>query len=97
MKIVKYILNADGSIPTWVIDGGYFGKPNGGVSPRDIDYIGIVIDSSPNPAFTRVELRNYVKEFNATMDVLDYHTMVKTTVSTDSLIDKILDDSELNG
>lgn len=30
MKLIRYTLNKDGTIPDFVIDGGYFPKPNGG-------------------------------------------------------------------
>ena len=39
-KIVKYTLNADGTIPSSIADGGYYGKPNGGTPPQDYDFVG---------------------------------------------------------
>ena len=31
-KIIKYNLEADGTIPTYIADGGYYPKANGGNS-----------------------------------------------------------------
>ena len=32
-KIIKYNLNADGTIPTYIADGGYFPKANSNATP----------------------------------------------------------------
>tara|TARA_R110002111_G_scaffold218897_1_gene280995 strand:+ start:776 stop:1084 length:309 start_codon:yes stop_codon:yes gene_type:complete len=45
-KIIKYNLNADGTIPTHIADGGYFPKANSNASPRDWDIIGATVDGS---------------------------------------------------
>lgn len=45
-KIIKYNLTADGAIPTYISDGGYYPKPNGGSSPQDWDMIGATVDGS---------------------------------------------------
>ena len=45
-KIIKYNLNSDGTIPTYVADGGYFPKANSNASPRDCDLIGATVDGS---------------------------------------------------
>ena len=45
-KIIKYNLTADGTIPTYISDGGYYPKPNGGSSPQDWDMIGATVDGS---------------------------------------------------
>ena len=39
-KIIKYNLEANGTIPTYIDDGGYYPKANGGNSPQDWDLIG---------------------------------------------------------
>ena len=45
-KIIKYNLTAGGTIPTYIDDGGYFPKANGGASPQDWDLIGATIEGS---------------------------------------------------
>jgi hypothetical protein len=45
-KIIKYNLTAGGTIPTFIADGGYFAKANGGSSPQDWDLIGATVDGS---------------------------------------------------
>jgi|TARA_R100001510_G_C7608172_1_gene172564 hypothetical protein len=45
-KIIKYNLNADGTIPSYIEDGGYYPKPNSNSSPQDSDLIGATIDGS---------------------------------------------------
>ena len=45
-KIIKYNLTAGGTIPTYIADGGYYPKANGGASPQDWDLIGATTDGS---------------------------------------------------
>ena len=45
-KIIKYNLTAQGTIPTYIDDGGYYPKANGGSSPQDWDLIGATVDGS---------------------------------------------------
>ena len=45
-KIIKYNLTGGGTIPTYIDDGGYFPKANGGSSPQDWDLIGATVDGS---------------------------------------------------
>lgn len=51
MKMIKYTLNADGTIPSYVIDGGYLAKLNGNASPQDYDLIGVATDSAPQTGY----------------------------------------------
>lgn len=46
MKVIIYTLNEDGTIPSYVLDGGYFGMPNNNNSPRNFDFIGIATDNA---------------------------------------------------
>ena len=43
-KIIKYNLTAQGTIPTYIDDGGYYPKANGGNSPQDWDMIGATLN-----------------------------------------------------
>ena len=45
-KIIKYTLNANGTIPDYIADGGYYGKANSGSSPQNYDLIGATVDGS---------------------------------------------------
>jgi len=45
-KIIKYNLTGGGTIPTYIDDGGYFPKANGGASPQDWDLIGATVEGS---------------------------------------------------
>jgi len=45
-KIIKYNLTSSGTIPTFIADGGYYPKANGGSSPQDWDMIGATVDGS---------------------------------------------------
>ena len=45
-KIIKYNLEANGTIPTYIADGGYYPKANGNASPQDYDMIGATVDGS---------------------------------------------------
>ena len=45
-KIIKYNLEADGTIPTYIADGGYYPKSNSNSSPQDWDLIGATVDGS---------------------------------------------------
>ena len=45
-KIIKYNLEANGTIPTYIADGGYYPKANSNASPQDYDMIGATVDGS---------------------------------------------------
>lgn len=40
MRLVKYQLNADGTIPSEIVNGGHFAVANGNLSPQDITLVG---------------------------------------------------------
>jgi hypothetical protein len=45
-KIIKYTLTANGTIPTYIADGGYLPNANSNSSPQDLDMIGATVDGS---------------------------------------------------
>ena len=45
-KIIKYNLTSNGTIPTFIEDGGYYIKANNNASPQDWDMIGATTDGS---------------------------------------------------
>tara|TARA_Y100001951_G_C11198517_1_gene215740 strand:- start:217 stop:498 length:282 start_codon:yes stop_codon:yes gene_type:complete len=42
--IVEYTLEANGTIPTYIADGGYFSKVNDNASPQDLDLVGHTVN-----------------------------------------------------
>ena len=75
MKVIRYTLLANGTIPSDVVDGGYFIKQNGGQSPQDYDMIGLSLNWTG--------LENYVKSFVS--DYVDQFT--DETILVQDLID----------
>jgi len=62
-KIIKYNLTAQGTIPTYIDDGGYFGKANGGSSPQDWDMIGATIDASSETGLGELANKAAIKSY----------------------------------
>ena len=62
-KIIKYNLTAGGTIPTYVADGGYYPKANGGASPQDWDMIGATIDGSSETGLGELANQAAVKSY----------------------------------
>jgi len=66
MKLVIYTLNADGTIPEYVMDGGYLPWSNNQLSPQDLDLVGVATDDAPQIGFaSETDLLAYAesKEF----------------------------------
>lgn len=62
MKIIAYTLNADGTIPEYVVDGGYLATANENLSPQDLDLIGLATDNAPQEGFaSKEELLTYAQ------------------------------------
>jgi hypothetical protein len=51
MKMIKYTLNADGTVPDYVLDGGYLAVANANPSPQDLDLVGVANDEAPQEGF----------------------------------------------
>lgn len=65
MKIIKYTLKADGTIPDYVIDGGYLSASNNNISPQDLDLIGIATDEASEVGFaTEADLLEYAQSLD---------------------------------
>lgn len=85
MKLIKYTLTAQGTIPEYVTDGGYLAVANGGVSPQDLDLIGVANDDAPQAGFVnKAALISYIEskgfEFKnpITKEVITVSTFVDT-------------------
>ena len=62
-KIIKYNLNADGTIPTYFADGGYYPKANSGSAPQDNDMIGATVDGSSETGLGELANKAAVKTY----------------------------------
>lgn len=51
-KIITYTLDSDGTVPPFVLDGGYFPAASGGQSPQDWLLMGIAEDTAPGDGFS---------------------------------------------
>lgn len=79
MKIVEYTLGADGTIPTFILDGGYFPHPNINPSPQDQTLIGVANDDAPGRVFANAsELSDYLADVGSGWFVLNPDTGEKT-------------------
>jgi len=90
MKVIRYTLLANGTIPSNVIDGGYFIKQNGGQSPQDYDMIGLSLEWTGIEEYTtKSSFENYIKSF-----ISDYEDIIRNeTIFVQDLIDNFWDKS----
>ena len=63
MKLIKYTLLKNGSVPDYIIDGGYFPKSNSNNSPQDFDLVGLTNDNSKTGFSDKADFESYVKSF----------------------------------
>lgn len=60
-KIIKYTLNEDGTIPEYVLNGGYLADPRSGPSPQDWTLVGLATDDAPGEVIaSRADLMDYI-------------------------------------
>lgn len=85
MKIIVYTLNSNGTVPEYIIDGGYFSVANNNASPQDLDLVGIANDDAPQPGFVnKTALAAYIEskglEFKDlyTKEIIPISTVVDT-------------------
>ena len=62
-KIIKYNLTSSGTIPTFIADGGYYPKANGGSSPQDWDLIGATVDGASETGLGELANEAAVKSY----------------------------------
>lgn len=85
MKLIVYTLNTDGTIPSYVTDGGYLPWSNGGVSPQDWDLVGVATDDAVQTSFANeAALLAYVvsKGFEFKDSITQEVTAPETVVSS---------------
>ena len=63
MNIIKYNLNKNGTIPDYIIDGGYFPKQNNNKSPQDLDLIGLSNNTGLENYTNKTDFEDYIKSF----------------------------------
>ena len=62
-KIIKYNLEANGTVPTYIDDGGYFPKANENASPQDWDLIGATTDGATTTGLGELANKAAVKSY----------------------------------
>ena len=62
-KIIKYNLEADGTIPSYIADGGYYPKANSNSSPQDWDLIGATVDGSSETGLGELANKAAIKTY----------------------------------
>lgn len=60
-KIIKYTLNKDGTVPEYILNGGYLADPRTGESPQDWVLIGLADDEAAGEVIeSRADLMDYI-------------------------------------
>jgi len=62
-KIIKYNLTAQGTIPGYIDDGGYYPKANDNASPQDYDMIGATNNGSSETALGELANKAAIKSY----------------------------------
>lgn len=85
MKLVIYNLNADGTIPNYITDGGYFASANNNPSPQDLDLVGVATDDAPQAAIASeaallayCQSKNFIFKDPITEEVIPLETVVSS-------------------
>ena len=62
-KIIKFTLEADGTIPTYMNSGGFYPKANENASPQDWDMIGATKDGASETGLGELANKAAVKSY----------------------------------
>ena len=62
-KIIKYTLEANGTIPGYISDGGYYPKANSNNSPQDWDLIGATTNGSAETGLGELANKAAIKSY----------------------------------
>ena len=90
-KVVKYKLNADGTHPHNIHDGGYYGKPNGGTPPQYYDFIGLTNEGNSTHSSAETFLGELASEAAVKSYLDTYASGWKETVGITSISTKTFD------
>lgn len=86
MKIIKYVLTSEGTVPEYVVDGGYLACKNNGVWPQDLDLVGIANDSATEYTFAnKAALTSYVESKNLEFK----NPITKESISISTIVDNL--------
>jgi len=81
MKMIKYTVTPEGTVPDYVVDGGYFACENSNTSPQNYDIVGAATDAATEESFANeATLLEYLQEKNFTYK--NPHTEVVTPLET---------------
>jgi hypothetical protein len=65
MKLIKYTLTLEGTIPEHIIEGGYLAISNNNVWPQNLTLVGVATDEALEESFAdKSALLTYVNENN---------------------------------
>lgn len=82
MKVVIYTLTPEGEIPEYIVDGGYFAKPNDKNAPQHLDFVGVATDEATESELTSLaELTAYAEAFMEA-SVTDFYGQTETLSDT---------------
>ena len=62
-KIIKFTLEADGTIPTYMNSGGFYPKANSNASPQDWDLVGATVNGSSETGLGELANKAAVKSY----------------------------------
>ena len=62
-KIIKYNLEANGTIPTYIDDGGYYPKANENASPQDWDLSGATVEGASETGLGELANKAAIKSY----------------------------------
>ena len=62
-KIIKFTLEADGTIPTYMNSGGFYPKANSNASPQDWDMIGATKDDASETGLGELANKAAIKSY----------------------------------
>ena len=86
-KIIKYNLESNGTIPTYIEDGGYCPKAKDGPSPQDWDLIGATVEGSSETALgelaNEAAVETYLDTYTSDWTQIDPHNQPDGTVPFD--------------
>jgi hypothetical protein len=92
MKIIKYTLNENGTIPDYIIDGGYFSVQNDLPQPQDFDLVGVASDDAPQQEFlNKNELLEYITNKNLSFK----NTITGEDISLETMCDYVWNKLEI--
>lgn len=85
MKMIKYVLTPEGTVPEYVTDGGYLAWENSGTSPQNLDLVGVATDSATEDSFanetallTYAQSKNFEFKNPITEEIIPLETVIST-------------------